>query len=570
MNRRIQSILIRPEVSIKEAMRVINESVHQDPPAPGGIALVVSEKGTLAGVLTDGDIRRALLSGRDLDEPVSGIMNHAPVTVSSGLGADQMLAFLLSETKRRGLRSTAFDKLIVVDEGARPHDVITFFELWRRTDVKTRTVAIVGLGYVGLTLALTLADMDVDVIGTDVDHDVLGQIRSGETHFHERGLREMLLKNLGTRFRVADGFPADASDVYVIAVGTPVGEDKEPQLEALKASVGSVARVLKRFDLVVLRSTVPVGTTRGVVLPMLERESGLRAGEDFFLAFAPERTVEGNALEELRSLPQVVGGIDPTSTELAGKLFHLITPNIVPVSSLEEAELVKLLNNSYRDLTFAFANEIAGYCHAIGLEANRVIRAANEGYVRGAIPLPSPGVGGPCLTKDPYILASSARSAGVGLELPLLSRRVNEQTITEIRRRVDRFFENAGKQPERGNVFIAGMAFKGEPETGDIRNSTSLLVAEALRAQNFTVTVHDPVFAEQGAVDIAGFPAVSIVEGFSSADAVLVLNNHRFYRGQDIVRLANTMARPGLLFDAWHIFANAKPSLPDGVHYQTL
>ncbi len=570
MHRRIQSILIRSEVSIKEAMRVINESVHQDPPAPGGIALVVSGENTLEGVLNDGDIRRALLSGRNMEEPISGIMNRLPVTVSSGLGADQMLAFLLSETKRRGLRSTAFDKLIVVDDDAKPQDVITFFELWRRTDVKTRTVAIAGLGYVGLTLALTLADMDVDVIGTDVDSEVLRQIRSGETHFHERGLREILLKHLGTRFRVADGFPVDASDVYVISVGTPVDQSGEPQLDALKASVKSVSKVLKRFDLVVLRSTVPVGTTRSVVLPILEHESGLRAGEDFFLAFAPERTVEGNALEELRNLPQVVGGIDRTSTELAGKLFHLITPKIVPVSSLEEAELVKLLNNSYRDLTFAFANEIATYCHAIGLEANRVIRAANDGYVRGSIPFPSPGVGGPCLTKDPYILVSSARSAGVGLELPSASRRVNERAIMGIRSRVDRFFSDTGKRPEHGKIFIAGMAFKGEPETGDIRNSASLLIAQALRERNFSVAVHDQVFAERGATDIAGFPSVSFPEGFLSADAVLVLNNHRFYRGQDIVRLARTMARPGLLFDAWYLFANARSSLPDGVQYQTL
>jgi len=552
---------------MREVLSVINRAVHADPPAADGIALIVDDARVLQGIVTDGDIRRFLIAGGDLESPVAGAMNRKPFTLSSVLSADEMLVALLQETKRRSLPGTAFTKIVIVNEDGTVHDVVTFFELWRRTDVKTRTVGIVGLGYVGLTLALTFAEMGLRVVGVDVDERVVGELHSGRAHFYERGLQEMLLKHLNKNFTVQRAFAGSESDVYVVCVGTPVSGDTLVTAP-LASSLAAVARVLKRHDLVVLRSTVPAGTTREIGIPALEAGSGLTAGKDFFVAFAPERTVEGKAMEELRTLPQVVGGYDEASRELAGKLFHLIAPVIVPVASLEAAEMVKLLNNTYRDLVFSYANEIAMLCHAYGLSAHEVIRAANHGYVRDPIPLPSPGVGGPCLTKDPYLLHITAAKKRVPMELSLKSRAIHRNTIDHLCGRVEQFLAGVAGRGERPEIFVAGLAFKGEPETSDLRGSSALEIIERLAPQ-YAVRVYDPVVKGEE-IEIPGAMPVSFEEGFKGAHVALILNNHRSFRAHALKDLACGMARPGLFFDAWYLYGRDRGTLPEGITYATL
>ena len=570
MNPRIQRILVTPETTIAAAMEAITASVRDKPAGPAGIALAVDGQSILKGILTDGDIRRFLLRGGEIAQPVRDAMNVRPFTLDNELTAHEMLDRVLAETKRRALRPTAIEKIVIVDRRGAPTDVVTFFELWRQTDVAARTVAMIGLGYVGLTLALTLADFGVTAVGTDVDQAVLGKLREGNTPFYERGLKELLRLQLAKNFRITDSFEEHPSDVYVICVGTPVGANNQPSLDALTSSIESVARVLKPYDLVVLRSTVPVGTCRNFAIPLIERVSGLVVGKNLFFAFAPERTAEGKALEELRMLPQIIGGFDAASETLAGKLFRLITPKIVPVGSLEAAELVKLANNSFRDLTFSFANEIARFCHALGLNANDVITAANHDYVRDRIPLPSPGVGGACLTKDPYLLAHSAAGYGVTLTLPLVSRRINEDMISHVRERVGRFVDRYyGAGGARPKIFAMGMAFKGVPETSDTRHSTTSRIARVLDDAYAGVFIHDAVAdAKDPALD--GLRFASMEEGMQDAAVALVLNNHPAYHPERLLPLLDRMASPALFFDAWNMFKDAKGLIPRHIEYQSL
>jgi nucleotide sugar dehydrogenase len=320
----------------------------------------------------------------------------------------------------------------------------------------------------------------------------------------------------------------------------------------LRRACEMVGAALRPGALVVLRSTVPIGTTRGFVEPLLETLSGLTAGADFHLAFAPERTIEGKALQELSTLPQVIGGLDEDSVEATVALFRELTPTIVRVSSLEAAEMVKLVNNCFRDVVFAFSNQMAQVARAYGADIVEVIKAANQGYPRDPVPLPSPGVGGPCLTKDPFILAAAGVSAGIARPLPLIGREINQAMHGVVADALLDELARLRRDPREADVLICGLAFKGRPETTDLRGSPALAVAALLRGRVGRLYGHDPVVGAE-AIRAAGLEPVELPAGAAGKDAILLLNNHPFYEGLDGFALARSLRRPGTVFDGWHV-----------------
>ena len=219
-------------------------------------------------------------------------------------------------------------------------------------------VCMAGMGYVGLTMSVVLAECGYEVTGVDISQSLVDQLNQGNPHFFEEAL-DVRLKNQTRRGRlkVQTTMPSEEVDVHIISVGTPlISGTQLPDLSYLDNVVEDVGRNLKKGGLVCMRSTIPVGVTRNKVLPILEKLSGLVGGEDFNLAFAPERTVEGKALTELRTNTQIIGGLTEMCVERAMAFYHRLTPTVVRLSSLEAAELVKLVDNSYRDIRFAFAN----------------------------------------------------------------------------------------------------------------------------------------------------------------------------------------------------------------------
>ena len=260
-------------------------------------------------------------------------------------------------------------------------------------------ICVVGTGHIGLPLAAVLADAGFSVVGYDTNDDFVTRVNTtGTVDFQEEGLSELLAKHLH-RGLTLTSTPPDRQDIYVITVGTPleVGQER-PNLDRIRVAVQRIAPGFGENPLVVLRSTVSIGTTRRIVLPEIRRYT-----ERFGLAFCPERTIEGRAIPEMRSLPQIIGGVDAESADRAEALFRRITESIVRVSSLEAAEMIKLINNTYRDLTFAFANEVALIAEHMGLSAREMIHAANVNYPRSGVARPG-FVGGPCLEKDALIL----------------------------------------------------------------------------------------------------------------------------------------------------------------------
>ncbi len=291
------------------------------------------------------------------------------------------------------------------------------------------------------------------------------------------------------------------------------------------------------------------------------------AGVSYGLAFCPERTIEGKALLELRTLPQIIGGVDQDSALRASQLFNFLTPTTIRVRDLETAEMTKLMNNTQRDLLFAFANEIAETCDSIGISAAEVISAGNMGYARSFVPLPGP-VGGPCLEKDPYILADSVKGRGNPPELALLGRAINERLPANTIRSLQTVLNGRGVR----RVTIAGLAFKGRPDTSDLRGSLAIpLIAEAKRGfPRAEMVGYDPAVPRAKVESLGLRAAATAEEAFAGADCVIFQTNHQQFETLDLAHLALTMAAGGIVCDLWNQFDLAQINLPNNVRYYGL
>jgi UDP-N-acetyl-D-mannosaminuronic acid dehydrogenase len=407
-----------------------------------------------------------------------------------------------------------------------------------------RRIGVVGMGYVGLTLTAALARKGFTVYGVDTQPAVLESLARGRPHIYEPGVEEVFAEHVGTRILIGPELPAEPVDAAIICVSTPVDEiTHEPYLKNIAAAAEHIAdRCRPETTLVVVRSTVPVGTSRAVVLPPLRE----RWGRDPFLVMAPERTIQGQALRELVELPQVVGGLDEHSRRLGLEFFGGLARQLVPVSSVEAAELVKLTNNCHTDVIYAFGNEVAMMAERFGLDPLEVIRATNLDYPRPDIAKPG-YVGGGCLSKDPYILLSSAERRGYGPYLVGRARELNEELPAHVAGRVvDLMGDTAGR-----TLCVLGWAYKGWPPTDDMRGTPIATMMPVFDAAGLRVVGHDPLVAADVIREYGGEP-VPLAEGFAQADAVLVITDHPDYRALDLGGLL-AGSRIRLVYDSWRI-----------------
>ncbi|HEX3866585.1 MAG TPA: nucleotide sugar dehydrogenase [Gemmatimonadaceae bacterium] len=430
-----------------------------------------------------------------------------------------------------------------------------------------RTICVLGMGYVGLTLAAAFADVGFGVLGVEIRDDVLAALARGEPHVFEPGLAEKMRRATAAgTLSFARHVPPDwRGTVFVITVGTPLDAAGRSRMDMVQRVAAEVASALKANDLVIMRSTVKLGATRSVVVPMLDR-----AGVPYDLAFCPERTLEGNALAELRQLPQIVGGMTAAATARAAAVFQSLTPTVVHVSDVETAEMIKLVDNAQRDVAFAYSNEIARACDAVGVSAIEVIEAGKTGYPRTNLPIPGP-VGGPCLEKDSYIFAEALRDAGIDPEMTMAARVVNERQPREIAEHLARVMTRAGAGSPCV-ITLLGIAFKGRPATNDLRGTMAISVLDALRAcfPDASYRAYDAVVAPDE-IRALGLSPCSAIEGaMSGAQLALIVNNHPVFAAMPISGLAARMARPGLIYDFWNTFRAGDLHLPDGIGYMAL
>jgi UDP-N-acetyl-D-mannosaminuronic acid dehydrogenase len=424
------------------------------------------------------------------------------------------------------------------------------------------------MGYVGLTLAVVAADSGLRVHGLEVREDILDGLKLSKPHFFENGLNEMLARTArGGELTFSRSAPADFdADYYVVTVGTPLGADGKARLDMVEAVARDIAAHMKDGACIIMRSTVKIGTTRTLVRPILER-----SGKTFHLAFCPERTVEGRALTELRELPQIVGADSAADADVAARLFRNFTSTIQVVSSLDTAEMVKLVDNVSRDVNFAFANEVAMLCDQFGVSASEVIRAANNDYQRTNVALPGP-VAGPCLSKDPYILMQSLPLAAQQCDLAAITRAgrlTNERLVEYCRDEVSGVMRSHNGDGAPKAIALLGLAFKGRPETGDLRGSMAKPILDAMRNEYPAAEFRgfDPIAVEAEVRDMGLTPCSSIEQATEGASIALVLNNHRMFEQTDLAVIARNMASPGVIYDFWSQFRADNARLPAGVGY---
>lgn len=402
-------------------------------------------------------------------------------------------------------------------------------------------VCVVGLGYVGLTLATAFAVAGLRVAGIERDEETIEAINSGTSPFHEFGLSEAISAVAADHRLVAFSVGSQISaPAYVITVGTPVRRG-EVYLDDLKSAVENVAQIMPNGALTALRSTVRVGTTRDIARPILEK-----SGKPFTLAMTPERTIEGKALSELSSLPQIVGGINDASFVAAAALFGSLGIEIVKVSNAETAELSKLASNTFRDLNFAFANELAYFSDESDVDVYEVVHACNFGYDRMALARPGP-VAGPCLEKDAYILSDSATMIGTSVPLTMQGRKTNELVVSHVIKIIKSGVASTS------SAAVIGVAFKGQPETSDVRGSLALNFSSALK-EAFGISLvrgWDPVVSEADTLSMGLIPS-SLVEALAS-DVVIIQTNHHSFRSLEFSDLVEASLRRGaLVVDLWN------------------
>jgi UDP-N-acetyl-D-mannosaminuronic acid dehydrogenase len=424
-------------------------------------------------------------------------------------------------------------------------------------------VGVVGLGYVGLTLAVTLARRGFTVHGCDRVPEVVAALADGRPHVFEPGVAEGLREFVGTRLFVDTRLPKETLDAVVLCVSTPVDPaTRRPQLEGLRAAARAVADTCGPETLVVVRSTVPVGTSRAVVLPELTVAWG-RA----WLAYGPERTIQGQALRELEALPQVIGGLDADSADRAAALFGRVTPRIVRVSSLEAAEMVKLVNNCHTDLIYSFGNEVALMAERFGLDPLELIHAANVDYPRPD--LSKPGfVGGGCLSKDPYILLESVKAQGGTPWLVDRARALNEHLPVHVAHRFLELLAKTRGGLDGARVALLGIAYKGWPPTDDLRGAPVLPMLDVLRGSGVTLVGHDFLVRPEVIAGLGVHPA-ALPEALDGADGVLLLTNHPHYAALVPADALRALRRPALVFDAWRIW-DVRAVADAGVRYASI
>ena len=431
-----------------------------------------------------------------------------------------------------------------------------------------RHVCIMGLGYVGLTLAVAMADVGFKVVGVEIREEVLEFLAEAKPHFYEPGLSEKLQQVIssGNLIFSRDIPKSWQGGVFIITVGTPLDADGKSRIDMIESVSRQVAKQLCPDNLVIMRSTVKLGVTRKIVQPILDG-----VGCNYDLAFCPERTLEGNALLELRSLPQIVGGKKYSSGVRASQLFQFLTPTVVNVSDVETAEMIKLIDNAQRDVAFAYANEVARSCDAIGVSAAEVIGAGKLGYARTNLPMPGP-VGGPCLEKDPHILAEGLQELGVKPIITLAARSVNERQPTEIVNYLASVTSKLNGFANKPKITLMGIAFKGKPATDDLRGTMAKPVLIALRKAFLGACFYgyDPVVSQVG---IKGFGLQvqgTIEEAFSGSSMVIVMNNHIVFKNMPIEELSKGMKKPSIIYDFWNCFKTNDLQLPKGITYVTL
>ncbi len=399
--------------------------------------------------------------------------------------------------------------------------------LKQRIEKKEAVAGIIGLGYVGLPLAVELARAGIRTIGFDVDVRKVSELAAGRSYIPDVPSEHVSeAVNAGLLIPTTDAASLAEADIIDICVPTPLRKTKDPDMSYIVKAVETTAAVLRKGQLIILESTTYPGTTDEVVKPALEA-NGLKAGEDFYLAFSPERVDPGNPTYQTHNIPKVVGGYDRASTEVATAFYQQVVETVVPVTSTRAAEMVKLLENTFRAVNIGMANELALMCHRMSIDVWEVIDAAKTKPF-GFMPFyPGPGLGGHCIPIDPFYLSWKAKQFNFEARFIELAGQVNGSMPEHVVTRVADAL-NAHRKPVNGShVHVLGVAYKKDID--DVRESPALDVIELLERRGATVTYSDPFVPEidHGTRQMAAVPIDEAIR--AGADCAVIITDHKAF-----------------------------------------
>jgi UDP-N-acetyl-D-glucosamine dehydrogenase len=422
------------------------------------------------------------------------------------------------------------------------------------------SIGVVGLGYVGLPLVVAFAEAGEQIVAVDSDAAKVAATAAGESYVEDIA-PEHLQSVLGSIHATTHYAALARTDAVIICVPTPLTPNREPDLRALQSTGEALARVLTRGQLVVLESTTYPGTTRELLVPLLQRESELKVGRDLNVAFSPERVDPGNARYSLKNTPKVVGGMTEGCTARAVALYQLICDEVVSVSTPEAAELTKLLENIFRSVNIALVNELAILAQRMGIDIWEVVEAAATkpyGFMRFE---PGPGMGGHCLPVDPFYLTWRAREFHMSTEFIELAGKINQQMPNHCVEKIEHALNESERSVKGARIALLGVSYKGG--SGDTRESPALRIIEELMRRGAVVSYHDPFvpklpeFALSGrelsellgdcdaAVLVTAHPGIDY--GAIVRDAELFIDLRGITRGtsaDNVVRLGTPTQRP--------------------------
>ena len=378
-----------------------------------------------------------------------------------------------------------------------------------------KKVCVVGLGCIGLPTACILSGKGFKVIGVDRDQKLVDELHQVNIDPLEPGLAGLANSAIKSGSFVPKLSPEEA-DVFMICVPTPPTDENEADLTYVKDAAKSILPYLRKGNLVILESTVPPGTTEAILKPILEK-SGLRIGDELHLAHCPERVLPGNILKELVENDRIIGGIDPESAELAKEVYGSFVEGEIYLTDTTTAEMVKLVENSFRDVNIAFANEVCRICDKLSLNVWKVIELANK-HPRVSILKPGPGVGGHCVAVDPFFIVQKAPDEA---KLIKTARCVNDSVPDYIVEKIER----AVKEAEIKRPIIACLGITYKAGTGDLRGSPALRIVRTLREKGYTIRACDPYVR-----DFTEFPLFSLEETVDGADCLVLLVDHKKFR----------------------------------------
>jgi UDP-N-acetyl-D-glucosamine dehydrogenase len=404
-----------------------------------------------------------------------------------------------------------------------------------KIDNNTAVVGVIGLGYVGLPLLRAFFQAGFPVLGFDIDQSKIDSLKSGRNYLKHLGadfVREMSASN---RFSAtADFGRLGEADVVISCVPTPLGTHLEPDLSFVEKSADDIAKTLRPGQMIVLESSTYPRTTREVMLPRFEAK-GLKCGEDFYLAYSPEREDPGRKDHNTQTIPKLVGGIDPISGELATNLYRKAIKQVIPVSTAEVAEAAKILENVYRAVNIALVNEMKTVLTAMGIDVWEVIAAASSKPFGFQAFYPGPGLGGHCIPIDPYYLTWKAREVGLPTKFIELAGEVNRSMPDYVVSRVSLALNDRGKAVKGARVLVLGLAYK--PDVDDVRESPSFELIEKLEHLGALADYNDPLVPKTHRMRKHDLQMTSVPlnsQTLQSYDCVLISTNHSAYDWQMI------------------------------------